>query len=75
MQGPPGTGKSTAIVGIVAALVARNASSLRADVSGSIPEVKVLVCAQSNAAVDELVLRLAESDLHFATDGSKRWCT
>lgn len=59
---------------MVAAVLSRNAkaSSKKECLDGAIPEVKVLVCAQSNAAVDELVVRLADSNLHFTTDGDGR---
>ncbi|CAG8446360.1 8727_t:CDS:2 [Acaulospora morrowiae] len=46
IQGPPGTGKTSTIVGIISAVFAFNSSG------------KILVCAPSNAAVDELVKRL-----------------
>lgn len=38
----------------------------------SCPAVRVLVCAQSNAAVDELVMRLSEPGI-FDPDGSRRY--
>ena len=51
IRGPPGTGKTHTLATIVAALVAGASSS-------STPR-RVLVCAQSNAAVDELARRVA----------------
>ena len=85
-QGPPGTGKTSAIIGMVSALLARNAevaaqrqeqpaSKPRAvswegdgnkgspDRDSSVPAARVLVCAQSNAAIDELIARLASPGL------------
>ena len=75
-QGPPGTGKTHTIVAIASALLqdkVPGASSVRmlpqkAATSGTgrgltdwpLPQSRLLVCAQSNAAVDELVSRLAE---------------
>ena len=47
LQGPPGTGKTYTILGIVSALLAHE------------PEKRVLVCAPSNAAVDEVASRLS----------------
>ena len=35
------------------------------------PSVRVLVCAQSNAAIDELIMRLADPGI-FGTDGRYR---
>lgn len=46
VQGPPGTGKTSTIVGMVSTLVIEE------------PGVKVLVCAPSNAALDEIAARL-----------------
>ncbi|KAK3987457.1 putative helicase [Cladorrhinum sp. PSN332] len=66
VQGPPGTGKTKTIVAMVGCLLTNTLKS-----SGGIPisrpgpaahntapSKKLLVCAPSNAAVDELVLRL-----------------
>ncbi|CAI2170417.1 1129_t:CDS:2 [Funneliformis geosporum] len=49
IQGPPGTGKTSTILGIISAL--RNVSDKRH---------KILACAPSNAAVDELERRLRQ---------------
>ncbi|CAG8644296.1 613_t:CDS:2, partial [Funneliformis caledonium] len=49
IQGPPGTGKTSTILGIISAL--RNLSDKRH---------KILACAPSNAAVDELERRLRQ---------------
>ncbi|KAI1140738.1 SEN1 N terminal-domain-containing protein [Hypoxylon sp. FL0543] len=67
VQGPPGTGKTKTIVAMVGALLT---GSLGATTGTALkPPVKpvsrgmskkLLVCAPSNAAVDELVLRLKE---------------
>ncbi|KAG6558036.1 hypothetical protein Mapa_000216 [Marchantia paleacea] len=46
VQGPPGTGKTSTIVGMISAVCLEE------------PGAKVLVCAASNAAVDEIVSRL-----------------
>lgn len=64
IQGPPGTGKTKTILGIVGYfLTHHNSKSIQ--IPGAKPvkpttEVakKILICAPSNAAVDELVLRL-----------------
>lgn len=46
IQGPPGTGKSTCIKNIIANTLKTNSAS------------RLLVCAPSNKAIDELVLKL-----------------
>ncbi|KAJ2901914.1 hypothetical protein MKZ38_001266 [Zalerion maritima] len=71
VQGPPGTGKTKTIVAMVGSLLTGSLSST----SGAIPVMrhgnkppptaggprkKLLVCAPSNAAVDEIVLRLKQ---------------
>jgi hypothetical protein len=70
IQGPPGTGKTAVICGILAALLhgnefkgpapagppAATGQGLQLD---RIPTRRVLVCAQSNAAIDELLCRLS----------------
>ncbi|KAI0003929.1 SEN1 N terminal-domain-containing protein [Xylariaceae sp. FL0662B] len=68
VQGPPGTGKTKTIVAMVGALLTGSFSSASATAikrPGALnPSAskgaakKLLVCAPSNAAVDELVLRL-----------------
>ncbi|ODQ64099.1 P-loop containing nucleoside triphosphate hydrolase protein, partial [Nadsonia fulvescens var. elongata DSM 6958] len=66
IQGPPGTGKTKTILGIVGSFltspstevnsieVAGNSNTLKKD---EVPR-RILICAPSNAAVDELVIRL-----------------
>lgn len=71
VQGPPGTGKTKTIIAMVGCLltsVLKNASNGAVAISrpgmpqtnGGGTSKKLLVCAPSNAAVDELVLRLKE---------------
>ena len=70
---PPGSGKTKTIVAIVGALVASDRheigvkiarpqahSANTASPAGSSPSKKLLICAPSNAAVDELVMRLKQ---------------
>ena len=47
IQGPPGTGKTHTITGIISMLVSTGPK-------------KILICAPSNAAVDEIVTRVAQ---------------
>lgn len=70
IQGPPGTGKTKTIVAMVGALLTGHIAKAGAAVPVPRPQVpgisqpkpppmkKLLVCAPSNAAVDEIVLRL-----------------
>ncbi|PLW47414.1 hypothetical protein PCANC_05849 [Puccinia coronata f. sp. avenae] len=60
IQGPPGTGKTSTIVGLIGAFIAS-----RPNVEGRTggpPSItrKILLCAPSNAAVDEVAKRLKE---------------
>ncbi|KAK9461751.1 SEN1 N terminal-domain-containing protein [Lipomyces oligophaga] len=69
IQGPPGTGKTKTILGIIGATLSTtksrgmpiNIPGQRAPepkVPAPVEQKRILVCAPSNAAVDELVLRL-----------------
>ncbi|RBQ94589.1 hypothetical protein VDGD_01785 [Verticillium dahliae] len=67
IQGPPGTGKTKTIVAMVGALMTGNipqSGGVRLATGGANQAAgqkkKILVCAPSNAAVDELVLRLKQ---------------
>lgn len=61
LHGPPGTGKTSTLVGAISALLLCS------------PAPRVLVCAPSNAAVDELVLRLARGRIKsLEGDGTER---
>lgn len=54
IHGPPGTGKTNTVVALVAQMVMMG----RERGERNIPHCRVLICAPSNAAVDELTLRL-----------------
>ena len=57
IQGPPGTGKTSTICGILSCIL-RNNRKLTED-----KKKRVLVCAPSNAAVDEIMIRLQKDGL------------
>ncbi|KAF2281610.1 uncharacterized protein EI97DRAFT_34516 [Westerdykella ornata] len=56
IQGPPGSGKTKTIVAIVGAILSDSLRQLGRPGGGK----KLLVCAPSNAAVDELVMRFKQ---------------
>ncbi|KAK3826729.1 MAG: AAA domain-containing protein [Linnemannia gamsii] len=66
IQGPPGTGKTKTILGLVGALLADGSRARAAPVVQSSRDrplqtgtvSRILVCAPSNAAIDEIVKRL-----------------
>lgn len=62
IQGPPGTGKTKTILGIVGYSLSHgvNEKAIEAPSKSASPSsrAKILICAPSNAAVDELVVRL-----------------
>ncbi|KAJ1789262.1 DEAD-box type RNA helicase, partial [Coemansia sp. RSA 2399] len=63
IQGPPGTGKTTTILGLVGELLSASKANVgvgggERDNSGPIVKNKLLICAHSSAAVDEIVRRL-----------------
>ncbi|EPY52157.1 ATP-dependent 5' to 3' DNA/RNA helicase Sen1 [Schizosaccharomyces cryophilus OY26] len=61
IQGPPGTGKTKTIIGIITALLVdlnRYHISRPGGQSSTEPKQQMLLCAPSNAAVDEVLLRL-----------------
>ncbi|EEP79670.1 conserved hypothetical protein [Uncinocarpus reesii 1704] len=66
IQGPPGSGKTKTIVALVGALLSNTLSEHRiapprpGDKTARSMAKKLLVCAPSNAAVDELVMRFKE---------------
>ncbi|KAF8516825.1 SEN1 N terminal-domain-containing protein [Hysterangium stoloniferum] len=66
IQGPPGTGKTWTICGIVGAFISsrpRPATIIQAgrnSISEKSAPLKILVCAPSNAAIDEVAKRLRD---------------
>lgn len=78
IQGPPGSGKTKTIVAIVGALLTETLKQPgmpsvlpRSEfIANRPPSKKLLVCAPSNAAVDELVMRFKEGII--ITSGERR---
>lgn len=60
LQGPPGTGKTKTLLAILAAIY-HHASRTKGEVGGL--QKKILVCAPSNAAVDEIASRVLKEGL------------
>ncbi|TYZ61511.1 hypothetical protein PybrP1_006835 [[Pythium] brassicae (nom. inval.)] len=85
IQGPPGTGKTKTILGVLSALldgsglkkakestrirVGASLTSANGAASAAKPSIRILVAAPSNAAVDELIVRLLSEGVY---DGVKR---
>jgi senataxin len=57
VHGPPGTGKTFTVAGIIATILRDREKAKTLD------KKRVLVCAPSNAAVDELLLRISSNGL------------
>lgn len=76
IQGPPGTGKTKTIIGIIGYMLTsfHNANAIVVPTTNGKPDAsadkkrKILVCAPSNAAVDELVLRLKDGVMNSRGD-------
>ncbi|KAG2375257.1 hypothetical protein C9374_009880 [Naegleria lovaniensis] len=62
IQGPPGTGKTTLSIGIISTLIQQ-----RIERGEAIGKNKILVCAPSNQAVDEILKRISEKGITVMT--------
>ncbi|KAI9331436.1 AAA domain-containing protein [Zopfochytrium polystomum] len=64
IQGPPGTGKTKTILGLVGALLTTTSNAIKipgakpAAATGNMKKTRLMICAPSNAACDEIVRRL-----------------
>lgn len=80
IQGPPGTGKTSTIVALLSTLLFANKTNtaerwIGVDIEGvrhniRAPPVRILVCAPSNGAVDEIMTRVVSKGL-VTPNGSK----
>ncbi|KAJ7780655.1 SEN1 N terminal-domain-containing protein [Mycena maculata] len=72
IQGPPGTGKTSTIVALVLAFLARRPRKIHVPTTKNSkpepPAPQILICAPSNAAIDEIAHRIRDSDV-FKTKG------
>lgn len=78
IQGPPGTGKTTTILSIISTflLFPQSLSSVDAQIDipsadQVIPNVKILVCAPSNTAIDVIAERLVKGIRNFKGNYTK----
>jgi senataxin len=54
IQGPPGTGKTHTIIGIMSMIMSTRLKNSKQ---------KIMVCAPSNAAIDQIIIRIIERGL------------
>ena len=62
IQGPPGTGKTHTIIGIISMIMTTRMNN---------PKQKIVVCAPSNAAIDQILIRILDKGL-IGLQGLKR---
>jgi len=62
IQGPPGTGKTHTIIGIISMIMSTRLANSKQ---------KIMVCAPSNAAIDQIIIRIVEKGL-IGLQGLKR---
>ncbi|KZT60309.1 hypothetical protein CALCODRAFT_465756 [Calocera cornea HHB12733] len=61
IQGPPGTGKTKTICGLVGNWLSRRSTAIHPTRPGEkVIKAKILICAPSNAAIDEVAKRLKD---------------
>lgn len=59
MNSPPGTGKTSTICGLVRQFISNRPTPINLpEKQGNPPKAKILICAPSNAAIDEIASRL-----------------
>ncbi|CAD8048064.1 unnamed protein product [Paramecium sonneborni] len=65
LQGPPGTGKTHTLIGILSGVYEYM------KIMNKFPKKKILICAPSNAAIDEIIYRILQGGL-FDSEGRSR---
>ncbi|KAF7314267.1 hypothetical protein MKEN_00899300 [Mycena kentingensis (nom. inval.)] len=75
IQGPPGTGKTSTIVALVKSHIERRPRKISVpgntrNAKPDLPEPQILICAPSNAAIDEIAMRIRDADM-FKNDGKR----
>ncbi|CAD8063304.1 unnamed protein product [Paramecium sonneborni] len=63
LQGPPGTGKTQTLIGLL------SGAYEYMKITDKFPRKKILICAPSNAAIDEIILRIMRQDSLFDSEG------
>ncbi|CAD8067204.1 unnamed protein product [Paramecium sonneborni] len=63
LQGPPGTGKTQTLIGLL------SGAYEYMKITDKFPRKKILICAPSNAAIDEIILRIMRADSLFDSEG------
>ncbi|CAD8052608.1 unnamed protein product [Paramecium sonneborni] len=65
LQGPPGTGKTHTLIGLLSGVYEYM------KIMNKFPKKKILICAPSNAAIDEIIYRILQGGL-FDSEGRSR---
>jgi senataxin len=66
LQGPPGTGKTHTLLGLVSGVY------MHMKKLNKFPQKKILICAPSNAAIDEIIVRILKGGIINENGGSER---
>ncbi|CAD8057834.1 unnamed protein product [Paramecium primaurelia] len=66
LQGPPGTGKTHTLIGLLSGVYEYM------KLTNKFPRKKILICAPSNAAIDEIILRILQKGGLFDSKGNYR---
>jgi senataxin len=69
---PPGTGKTSTVCALIASFISKCSGKSGPSTGPSKSEVKILLCAPSNAAIDEIAGRLKANHPRSEKDGSKQ---
>ncbi|CAD8150785.1 unnamed protein product [Paramecium octaurelia] len=66
LQGPPGTGKTHTLIGLLSGVYEHM------KLTNKFPKKKILICTPSNAAIDEIILRIIQKGGLFDSKGNSR---